>query len=822
MNNKEQLASDLFASFEDFQSNAPTPGGSREANLYVASKLADAIWDGIKRGSRLVFKGAKTSEELNGISEKIDGDVYLCTTDGVLEGSVPLDVSANTAVIWDGKSWSKFIEIDLSEYYTKIETDDNLTAAVANEAGLRDAADTALGGRIDAEATARENADATLQVNIDAEETAREDADATLQSNIESEATEREQADGELQAQIDAISSRSDVVDVVASHVELVAYDTSTLADNDVIKVLADETHEDAIAYYRWSTTTEAWSFVGSQGPYYTISETDTLLAGRAPTNHASTSTTYGVGNATKYGHVKVDEALSSSSTNPVQNKAVKAAIDAKTDVKYFMYNAPYADIIAALPSAYQNRKNVFLIGNENGEYPCVYSLLHVDRDNSAIVFVAVDSEYNIKTITKSASMGSGWSSATYSVAPKAHASSATTYGTGTSSNYGHVKLSDSTSSTSGMNGGEAATPSAVKAAYDLANSKYSMPSGGILKNELASDVQTSLGLADTALQPKRTNCDVLSRYFCIARVKLAGGGMSGTFCYYFGLYSGQSCSGVIDVAVRSNSSGTSTYTRRACGVQSTPMPVLLYKDATYVYVILDLGLLSIDSMDGHVSWLSYRMYGAGGDLLPGIGWSSLSGLTLVVWSSYMVGAADVVNRHTNEVNVRAVDGVYDNVQWFNYRNGDTDLKDSANIIAMYAFGNRNGTVDGVVLFANRLRLGTGTNQSGTYGELKFEGSGTSPKLVLQASTDPHLGVFTTEAHSGTSAHGVQLDAESGGNVGLWGYVVGTGGSGWICYKDTNNICSLGKSSDTVVRLGTKKLDFSGTAGSDSNTVYFV
>ncbi len=49
------------------------------------------------------------------------------------------------------------------------------------------------------------------------------------------------------------------------------------------------------------------------------------------------------------------------------------------------------------------------------------------------------------------------------------HASSATTYGTGTDANYGHLKLSASTSSTSGTSGGIAATPSAVKAAYDLA-----------------------------------------------------------------------------------------------------------------------------------------------------------------------------------------------------------------------------------------------------------------------------------------------------------------------------------------------------------------
>lgn len=62
--------------------------------------------------------------------------------------------------------------------------------------------------------------------------------------------------------------------------------------------------------------------------------------------------------------------------------------------------------------------------------------------------------------------------------APKSHASTATTYGIGTSSNYGHVKLSDSTSTTSGASAGVAATPTAVKAAYDKANIKKCSTTG--------------------------------------------------------------------------------------------------------------------------------------------------------------------------------------------------------------------------------------------------------------------------------------------------------------------------------------------------------
>ncbi len=73
--------------------------------------------------------------------------------------------------------------------------------------------------------------------------------------------------------------------------------------------------------------------------------------------------------------------------------------------------------------------------------------------------------------------------------APTSHASTATSYGMGTASNYGHVKLSDSTSSTSTASAGIAASPKAVKAAYDLANAA----------NTAAAEAQTAASTAQTA-----------------------------------------------------------------------------------------------------------------------------------------------------------------------------------------------------------------------------------------------------------------------------------------------------------------------------------
>lgn len=87
----------------------------------------------------------------------------------------------------------------------------------------------------------------------------------------------------DVQSQIDALVSKSDVVDVVANYAELQAYDTTTLLNNDVVKVLDDSTHSNQRSYYRWVITggVGAWVYVGSEAVGYTKAETDTLLSGK-------------------------------------------------------------------------------------------------------------------------------------------------------------------------------------------------------------------------------------------------------------------------------------------------------------------------------------------------------------------------------------------------------------------------------------------------------------------------------------------------------------------------------------------------------------
>lgn len=99
-----------------------------------------------------------------------------------------------------------------------------------------------------------------------------------IRQAISDETTNRVNADNGLQGQIDAITSASDVVDIVGTYAELQSYDTQHLKDNDVVKVLQDETHNEAMTYWRWSTSTHTWAYIGAEGPYYTKSEANTLL----------------------------------------------------------------------------------------------------------------------------------------------------------------------------------------------------------------------------------------------------------------------------------------------------------------------------------------------------------------------------------------------------------------------------------------------------------------------------------------------------------------------------------------------------------------
>lgn len=101
------------------------------------------------------------------------------------------------------------------------------------------------------------------------------EVNSAIASAVSDEADARSAADSGLQSQIDALAAASDVTDIVGTYAALQAYDTSRLSDNDIIKVLQDETHDDETTYYRWHASTQTFSLIGEEGPYYTKAAAD-------------------------------------------------------------------------------------------------------------------------------------------------------------------------------------------------------------------------------------------------------------------------------------------------------------------------------------------------------------------------------------------------------------------------------------------------------------------------------------------------------------------------------------------------------------------
>ena len=84
-------------------------------------------------------------------------------------------------------------------------------------------------------------------------------------------------------------------------------------------------------------------------------------------------------------------------------------------------------------------------------------------------------------------------------VPPTSHASTATTYGVGNATQYGHLKLSEAANSSSGVSGGVAATPAAVKVAKDAADAAQSSANNAKSSADAAMTKASTLATATVA-----------------------------------------------------------------------------------------------------------------------------------------------------------------------------------------------------------------------------------------------------------------------------------------------------------------------------------
>lgn len=101
----------------------------------------------------------------------------------------------------------------------------------------------------------------------------------TKTQNYILDAADRIQA---VEDEVERLENNPDVADIVATYADLQAYPTSQLTDKDVIRVLQDETHDGDSTYYRWSTSTSTWTYIGESKQYTNFVGTDGTAAGEA------------------------------------------------------------------------------------------------------------------------------------------------------------------------------------------------------------------------------------------------------------------------------------------------------------------------------------------------------------------------------------------------------------------------------------------------------------------------------------------------------------------------------------------------------------
>lgn len=78
--------------------------------------------------------------------------------------------------------------------------------------------------------------------------------------------------------EIDNLKNSPDVVDIVASYAALLQKypenTSTTLGNQDIVRVLTDETHDNKSSYYQWNKPTHTWSYIGSIDNYVPTTRT--------------------------------------------------------------------------------------------------------------------------------------------------------------------------------------------------------------------------------------------------------------------------------------------------------------------------------------------------------------------------------------------------------------------------------------------------------------------------------------------------------------------------------------------------------------------
>lgn len=341
---------------------------------------------------------------------------------------------------------------------------DNFTAIQTDHNTLSD--------KLDTEITQRTNADVGLADKITAEKTARENADSSLQKNINDETKNRQTGDSELQQKISAeITERQTADSKKADKTELYGTDETT-KHTVTYSLTAADMAVSIDAGHSTGTVTVAGNTVKSK-----------ILLDGYSIQAADLSATFGCGkgeDGDKYICIyyspetgTLTMTVEDVETSPEEGTIALMTVGYNTATVTTMYNrAQTFTGINNLNGLKTNNKNSFLAAvNEIATKLTTEISDRMDENDS------LSDRINTETGERQAAdmQLSARINAIGNKAPLNHASTGTTYGVGDATNYGHLKLSDSVSSSNSTSNGCAATPKATKTAYDKAVEAYEL-----------------------------------------------------------------------------------------------------------------------------------------------------------------------------------------------------------------------------------------------------------------------------------------------------------------------------------------------------------
>lgn len=97
----------------------------------------------------------------------------------------------------------------------------------------------------------------------------------------------------DVEDEVEELKNNPDVVDIVDTYADLQAYDTQHLTENDIIRVLQDETHSGNSTYYRFTKNPDTWTFIGEISGGVNVVQTTGTSTTDVMSQNATTSMVY-------------------------------------------------------------------------------------------------------------------------------------------------------------------------------------------------------------------------------------------------------------------------------------------------------------------------------------------------------------------------------------------------------------------------------------------------------------------------------------------------------------------------------------------------